>query len=61
MIFVLLCVGIVAVVWFIAWCWIVAESPGDHHSISQEELEHIQHSIGFTHQQVKVGHVSSTA
>ena len=53
--------GILAILWFIGWCWIVTESPTEHNSISQEELEHIQHSIGFTHQQVKVSPTSSMA
>ncbi|ELT91388.1 hypothetical protein CAPTEDRAFT_21080 [Capitella teleta] len=45
--------GLLAIVWFFLWWWLVAEAPSDHDTISREELEYIQQSIGFTQQQVK--------
>ncbi|CAI9737167.1 sialinsialin-like [Octopus vulgaris] len=45
--------GTVAIVWFLFWCYLVSESPSDHRYISQEELEFIQHSIGYGVEQTK--------
>ena len=42
------------VIWYIAWVLIVTESPATYGNISQQELEYIQQSIGFTETQAKV-------
>ena len=47
--------GCLAVLWFLLWCLIVAESPAKHPSISNKELEYIQGSIGYTDEQTQVG------
>lgn len=45
--------GCLAVLWFLLWCLIVAESPAKHPSISNKELEYIQGSIGYTDEQTQ--------
>ena len=47
-------VGMMGVIWYIAWVLIVTESPATYGNISQQELEYIQQSIGFTETQAKV-------
>ena len=51
----ILFLGCLAVLWFLLWCLIVAESPAKHPSISNKELEYIQGSIGYTDEQTQVG------
>ena len=50
----LLVSGSIAVLWFLLWCLLVAESPAKHPSISNKELEYIQGSIGYTDEQTQV-------
>jgi hypothetical protein len=50
----IVCLGFLAVVWFLLWCILVTESPAGHPSISNAELEYIQQSIGYTDEQSKV-------
>ena len=38
--------GIIGVVWSVFWFWLVTELPRDHPSISDEELEYIESSLG---------------
>ena len=46
--------GLLGIIWYCLWLFIVAESPAEHSTITKEELEYIQNSIGFTDEQVKV-------
>ncbi|XP_014678873.1 PREDICTED: sialin-like [Priapulus caudatus] len=46
--------GVLAVLWFVAWAYLVVEVPSKHPTIGVVELEYIQSSIGFTHDQVVV-------
>lgn len=43
--------GSVAILWFLLWCYIVYESPAQHPSITNQELEYIQGTIGYTDEQ----------
>lgn len=45
--------GSLAVVWFLLWIYLVAESPAKHSSISNKELEYIQGNIGYTDEQTR--------
>ncbi|XP_052806068.1 vesicular glutamate transporter 1-like [Mya arenaria] len=45
--------GSIAVLWFFMWCYLVAESPAKHPTISNAELEYIQGNIGYTDEQVQ--------
>ena len=46
--------GILGILWFLGWAYLVAESPEEHRTISTEELKYIQDSIGFTQKQARV-------
>ena len=46
--------GLLGIIWYCLWLFVVAESPAEHSTITKEELEYIQNSIGFTDEQVKV-------
>lgn len=50
--------GMAAIVWFVLWCWLITESPLDHSTITNEELEHITGTIGFSYMQFKVSNTS---
>ncbi|XP_064594982.1 vesicular glutamate transporter 2-like [Liolophura sinensis] len=45
--------GTVGVVWSLAWWYLITDAPEEHDTISSEELEYLQRSIGFNDQQVK--------
>jgi hypothetical protein len=44
----------VAVIWCLFWCLLVTDSPSEHSTITAQELDFIQSSIGMTPQEVKV-------
>ena len=46
--------GMMGVIWYIGWVLIVTESPASYGNITQQELEYIQQSIGYTETQAKV-------
>ena len=39
--------GIVAIVWYVAWCIVVSNSPVDHLTITRHELDYIQQGLTF--------------
>jgi len=39
-------VGVLSIIWFILWSFLVFSSPSDHPSITREELEYIESAIG---------------
>jgi len=39
--------GIAGILWFLAWSFLVYDSPKDHPRIEPKELSYIQHSIGL--------------
>ena len=39
--------GAVAIMWYVAWCLVVSESPVDHLTISRHELDYIQQGLTF--------------
>ena len=45
--------GALGIAWYFAWMIVVTETPSKYENISQEELEYITHSIGFTEAQTK--------
>ncbi len=45
--------GILGFLWLPLWLWLVADSPGDHRSINQDEREYIQNIIGKSIQHKK--------
>ncbi|XP_048775942.2 sialin-like [Ostrea edulis] len=45
--------GGLAILWFVCWCFVIAESPAKHSTITDTELEYIQSSIGYTEEQTE--------
>ena len=39
------CIGIVGIIWFVAWLFLVFNTPADHPRISPEEHHYIESSI----------------
>ncbi|XP_013392278.1 vesicular glutamate transporter 3 [Lingula anatina] len=45
--------GALAILWCILWFLLISDSPSEHPTISQEELEYIQYSMGYTDKQTQ--------
>nr|XP_022328030.1 sialin-like [Crassostrea virginica]XP_022328031.1 sialin-like [Crassostrea virginica] len=45
--------GSFGVLWFVSWCFLIAESPAKHSTITDAELDYIQSSIGYTDEQTQ--------
>ncbi|KAL4228698.1 hypothetical protein ACF0H5_011741 [Mactra antiquata] len=45
--------GAIGMVWFVFWCYLVSESPSKHPTISNQELEYIQGTIGYSDEQTQ--------
>eukprot|EP00088_Acartia_fossae_P010328 TRINITY_DN15141_c0_g1_i3.p1 TRINITY_DN15141_c0_g1~~TRINITY_DN15141_c0_g1_i3.p1 ORF type:complete len:555 (+),score=53.77 TRINITY_DN15141_c0_g1_i3:130-1794(+) len=43
--------GVLGLIWFVAWAWIVTDSPQSHPTISRAEKEYISKCIGSGHSQ----------
>jgi MFS family permease len=39
-------IGILSIVWFFAWAYVVHDSPASHPRISEQEAQYIQDAIG---------------
>lgn len=52
--------GSFGILWFVCWCFMIAESPAKHSTITDTELDYIQSSIGYTEEQTEVIHVLCT-
>lgn len=50
----LCCTGSFGILWFVCWCFMIAESPAKHSTITDTELDYIQSSIGYTEEQTEV-------
>lgn len=46
--------GSFGILWFVCWCFMIAESPAKHSTITDTELDYIQSSIGYTEEQTEV-------
>lgn len=45
--------GSFGILWFVCWCFMIAENPAKHSTITDTELDYIQSSIGYTEEQTE--------